>query len=277
MNIENITNIENIFENPKIDNHNYEKNIVPLDKLLIDKSTDFSDNKYASQKINNKILNKFIYSIYNKNNNKNAIANLVYIGNNYFITILNKELYNNISRFSNNYYLQLVETQLHITSITGYSNHIENNFIITLIQLASNETNYYEFDIIHPNMYLSYERPGVSISYEIAGAINENIINNINETYITIIDNNTFLSGSPIFINNIMIGMYYRNSGNVCNFFRISSIYSWLNTFSLVIKNRVKNLPIYVPYSKEQMYNIILYLNDRINILEKSISQLNKQ
>lgn len=262
-------NIENIFLNPI-------KNIVQLDQLLIEKSNDFSDKKYASQKIHNKLPSKFIYSIYNKHNNKNAIANLVYIGNNYFITIINKELYNNISRFSNNYYLQLFEIQLNISTITGCSNHIENNFIITLIQLDSNEPNYFEFDIIQPNMYLSYERPGVSISYEMNGTVNQTTINNINETYITIINNNTFISGSPIFINNILIGMYYRNSGNVSNFFRISSIYSWLNTFSLVIKNRVKNVPIYVPYSKEQMYNIILNLNDRINILENSISELNK-
>ena len=141
-------NIENIFLNPILNINDNQKNIVQLEQLLIDKSNDFSDNKYVSQKIHNKLPSKFIYSIYNKNNNKYPIANLVYIGNNYFITILNRELYNNISRFSNNYYLQLVETQLQISTITGCSNHIENNFIITLIQLSSNETNYYEFDII---------------------------------------------------------------------------------------------------------------------------------
>ena len=269
-------NIENLFLNPIIDTDDYQKNIVQLEQLMTDKSNDFSDNKYISQKIKNNLPNKFIYSFFNKNNNKNAIANLVYIGNNYFITILNKELYNNISRFSNNYYLQLFETQLYISSIIGFPNHIENNFIITLIQLASNETNYYEFDIIQPSMYLSYEQHGVSISYEINGTVNQTTINDINETYITIIDNNAFLLGSPIFIDNTLIGIYYRNSGNVCNFFRISSIYSWLHTFSLLIKNRLKNLPVYVPYSKEQMFNIILYLNDRINILENTILQLNK-
>jgi hypothetical protein len=267
-------NIENLFLNPIIDTDDYQKNIVKLEQLLIDKSNDFSDNKYISQKIQNKLPNKFIYCLFNTNNKQNAVANLVYIGNNYFITILNKELYNSISRFSDNYYLQLFETQLYISSITGFPNHIENNFIISLIQLASNETNYNEFDIIQASMYLSYEQPGVSISYEINGIVNQNIINNINETYITIIDNNSFLLGSPIFIDNTLLGIYYRNSGNVCNFFRISSIYSWLHTFSLVIKNRVKNLPVYVPYSKEQMYHIILYLNDRINILENTISQL---
>jgi hypothetical protein len=59
-------------------------------------------------------------------------------------------------------------------------------------------------------------------------------------------------------------------------FFRLSTIHGWLNTFSLINKNLSIDKSIYVQYSKEQMYNIILDLNKRITILENTISNINK-
>jgi len=252
-----------------------DKKLVNLDQLMIKKTKDFSGHKYVSQNMQNILSEKTSYHIFNKNDSKNILVNVVYIGNNYFITILNRELYNNICRFSDNYYVKFSETQFRISSIIGYPNHIENNFVITLMQFDNNQADYHEFDVIPPSMYLSYEQPGVSVSYEINGNINNNTLSSINESYITINDNNSFIMGAPLFINNILIGIYYRKSGNICNFYRISGIYSWLNTFALMTKNRALNMPVFVPYTKEQMYNIILDLNQRINVLENIIMERN--
>ena len=267
-------NTSDIFINGISSIPNLENKIINLDELMNNKKKDYSSDKYSSQNKRNILSEKLSYQIFNKNNNKIVIANLVYIGKNYFITILNKDLHNTLCRFSNNFYIKYNDNKLNILSINTYHNNIENNFVIIILQLDNNDDIDNEFDIIDPSMYLSYEQNNVVVSYEVKNAIHTNKIANINENYITILDDNTFILGSPLFINNILIGIYYRKSANVCFFYRISGLYSWLNTFSLITKNKAIEQPLYIPYTKDQMYRIILTMNNRINLLEKTICEI---
>jgi hypothetical protein len=257
---------------------NFEKNkIINLDELMnnnINNKKDYSSDKYSSQNRQIIVDKKISYQIFNKNNSKNAIANLVYIGKNYFITILNKDQHNTLCRFPNNYYVNYITKKLNILLINTYHNNIENNYVILILQVDSNDDIINEFDIINPSMYLSYEQKNVIVSYESNSSIQTTQISNISDNYITINNDDAIMLGSPLFVNNILIGIYYRKSANVCFFYRISGLYNWLNTFSLITKNRVIEQALYIPYSKDQMYRIILSMNDRINLLEQTISKI---
>ena len=267
-------NIGDIFKGVSCINNSETKMINLIDLIDGNYKKDLTADKYVSQNKQNIISDKMSYNIFNKNNSTNSISNSIYIGYNYFITIINKEQYQLLTRFTNNYYLQYNNDKLNITSIDAYHNNIENNFIIVTIQVNNNDANYYEFDVIEPSMYLEYEQRNIEVSYEIDNIIHKSKIVNINENYITIHNNSNFKMGAPLFINNILLGIYYRKSANVSFFFRLSSIYSWLNTFSLVTKNRSLTQPLFIPYSKEQLYNILLNMNNRIVLLEKTIEKM---
>ena len=199
----------------------------------------------------------------------------MYVGNSYFITILTKELFNSISRFSSNYYILNLNERHTIFSIIGYPMNIENTFTICLIQLDNNSDTCFEFNIITSNLYLDIEQKYSEVSYEIGNIIISSSIVSINENYITIIDNKNNLSiGTPLFVNNTLIGIYYRKNGNVYNFYRLSSINNWLNKYGLIHKNKSINAPVYIPYSNEQLYQIILSLNNRILELENRLETI---
>jgi len=248
-------------------------NILSINHLMENKKNDFSDVKYSVQ---NKVFETFsssiTYGLYCKINNMNIISKLMYVGNNYFITILTNDMFNSISRFSTNYYVLNINERLTISSLVGYPNNIENNFTICLIQLDSNSEACFEFNIITPDMYLEIEQKNNEISYEVNNLIVSNFISNINENYITTVDGkNNLTLGTPVFMNNTLIGIYYRKSGSICNFYRLSSIYNWLNKYDLINKNKSIMTPTYIPYTNEQLYQIILSLNNRILELENNL------
>lgn len=260
----------------KSDNVNT-SNILTLNELIEDKKNDYSDTQYLVQ---NKVLESFCssisYGLYSKIDTSNMISKLMYVGNGYFITILLKDIFNSISRFASNYYVVNLNQRQTIVSIIGYSMNIDNMFTVSLIQLDSNSDTCFEFNIITPNMYLDIEQRNTKVSYEIGNSVITSSIWNINETYITVNDNkNNFSIGAPLFINNTLIGIYYRKNANVCNFYRLSSISNWLDKYRLINKNKVINGPIYIPYTNEQLYQIILSLNNRILELENKINMSN--
>ena len=70
------------------------KKIINFEDLMDNNiKKDFSSEKYISQNKQNIIDESKTYQIFKKNNSKNVIANLVYIGINYFITIFNHKFY----------------------------------------------------------------------------------------------------------------------------------------------------------------------------------------
>ena len=236
---------------------------------------DFTDEKYLSQNKRNIIPNKMSYQLFNKHNT-NAISQIIYIGNNYFITIINKEQYQIMSRFLNNYYVKYNDKRLNISYINAYHNNIENTYVIIILQVINNDPEYFEFNIINPSKYLSHEQKNIEVSYEINNNLHTNKILYITENSITLNNDITLISGCPLFIDNVLLGIYYKKNANLSVFFRLSSIHNWLDTFSLINKDVTIDKHIYVQYSKEQMYNIIIAMHNRITLLENNISEMNK-
>jgi hypothetical protein len=270
-------NIADIILNGVTSINNDNEKVINLNELLDNKNIkrDFSEEKYVLQNKQNIIDDNLSYQLFNKNNS-NVISHVIYIGNSYFITIVKKDQYQIMNRFTNNFYVKYIDKQLNLSYITAYPNNIENAFIIILLQLNNNNPEYYEFDIIDPSKYLSCEQKNIAVSYELNNKIHTTKIAHIIDNMISIDNDISLLLGCPLFINNILIGIYCKKNRNMCVFFRLSTIHGWLNTFSLINKNLSIDKSIYVQYSKEQMYNIILDLNKRITILENTISNINK-
>jgi len=237
---------------------------------------DFTSDKYLSQNKQNIKAQILSYKLINRNNHKNIIANVVYLDYNYFITILNKEQYQNLHSFSKNYYISYLDNELNIISTNAYDKYIEKNYEIVILEINNNQFKYHEFDIIKPSMYLLFEQNNIEISYQVNDIIIQNHILSISDDYIVIDESSKLTIGSPLFKNNILIGLYYKKNGNNCYFFRLSNILNWLNKFSLITKQKKELItnPLYVPYSKEQMYYIILSLTNRITLLEELCNEM---
>jgi hypothetical protein len=254
--------------------------VININELLDNTSNntvkrDFTGEKYLSQNKQNIIPDKMSYQLFNKHNT-NAISQIIYIGNSYFITIIHKDQYQTMSRLSNNYYVKYNDKRLNISYINSYPNNIENTYVIVILQVINNDPEYFEFNIINPSKYLSYEQKNIEVSYEINNNLHKNKILYITENNITLNNDNTLITGCPLFIDNVLLGIYYKKNANLSVFFRLSSIHNWLETFSLINKDLKIDKHIYVQYSKEQMYNIIIDMHNRITLLENTISEMNK-
>ena len=217
------------------------------------------------------------YKLLSKSNDKYCISNVIYIGNNYFITILKKQDYEFIYNLKSNYYIKKDLEQLSLISINPFVNIIENNFIISLIQISNeNNLSFFKFEVINPSMYLLYEQNDIELSYEVNDSlILNNKIISISENYLEIEEKNKLKIGSPLFYDNILIGIHYRDNKNVGFFYRLSKLYIWLNSYSIFTNYEIPK-KLYVLYSKEELFNIIICLNDKINSLEKKVDELIK-
>lgn len=266
-----LINASNLFHNTINQDFNVNNHISIKDEDIIDY------NIINSNLSNNIVIKKIVsYKLINKYNDKYNISNVTYIGNNYFITILKKEDYEYIYRLKSQYYIKCDKNQLEIITVIPYSSIIENNFIVVLF-IINNKDNiiFYKFDVINPSMYLQFEQNNIELSYEVRDTIifNNKIIS-ISDNYLEIEENNKLKIGSPLFNDNILIGIHYRDNKNSSFFYRLSKLFLWLNTYSIFKNKELKQL--YVSYSKEELFNIILCLNERINRLEKKIENSSK-
>lgn len=262
-----LINASNVLQNIKCNNKNDE--IIISNNVINNDS--YSENLVIKKKVSYKLINKI--------NHKYTIANILYIGNGYFITILKKEDYEYLYRVKSEYYIKYDNYQLEIRSLIPYSNIIENNYIILLIQINNiHNLIFFEFDVINPSMYLVYEQNNIELSYEVNDTIifNNNVIS-ISDNYLEVEEKNKLKIGSPLFYENILIGIQYRDNKNGSFFYRLSKLYIWLNSYSLFTKKEIIKKHLYVSYSKEELFNIILCLNDRINSLEKKVEELSKK
>jgi hypothetical protein len=215
--------------------------------------------------------NKKTYPIIHKSNRTLFLCELTYIGNNYFLSIMTRELFQNISNYNNNYAILYEKCDLKISSIVSYTLSNANNFIITMIQIDNPIHNFYEFNIITHNAYLELERTGINVCVDINNLENNITINAINDTDIICSCGYNITLGSPIYLNNTIIGIYYKKSGDNVFFYRLSNNIPWLDKFNVIYKPNTVSNPGNVSYSQEQFYKIIISLNDRIKVLEEQL------
>jgi hypothetical protein len=207
--------------------------------------------------------NEFTYPLISITNRSNIISECVYLGN-YFLTILPYEIYTSFIKTKINYKLCHKGGEENIIDIISNSNPVENKYFIVLFNISNTPEDLFRFKLLSSDNYLNLEKVG-NLMYTFKNYTNKvtTIIRNISRTMIIC---DTFLNmnlGTPLFIENELIGIFYKKTDSVSYFFRISAIESWFIQYNL----KENNLP-YVSFTNEQLYSIIVSLQNRIEYLE---------
>ena len=101
-----------------------------------------------------------------------------------------------------------------------------------------------------------------------------NYSSQINGNISNIFDNSIIVSsydkinqGSPLIINDKVIGLFYKTKSNEACYLRLSRITYWLCNFISI----PYNIP--VNYSNQELYNVIISLSDKVKELENKINE----
>jgi hypothetical protein len=211
--------------------------------------------------------NGFTYPLINVTNRTNIIAEAIYVGHTYFITILPYEIYNTMLKSKINFKLITDKGEQNILDIHTNSNPIETKYFIILFTIEGTHE-LFTFNIITYENYLSLEKIG-NLMYTFSGYTNRSttVVNSVNN-YSIIANTNLILNfGTPLFIDNQLIGIFYRQTETSAFYLRLSTITNWLSTFKLVDVTRDTG---FVPFTNQQLYSIIVGLQNRIEILENN-------
>ena len=226
-------------------------------------------------------FNKCTYPFQCKNSPNTIIAECNYLGNNCFLTIIPKESIKFIQVYPGNYYVKLTNEFIsNITNIYLCPISLENsNLSIVVMKLETITDNLNILPIIDIGSFISCEQIDKEcIYFDKYFTERKTNISSIEEINIIINDINNVINGSPIIVNKKIIGISYELKSNHITFIRISTIIHWLNQFLQSDKGLDNSFsPISnVPFTKQQLYNIILNLHSRIEFLETKLTNIDK-
>jgi hypothetical protein len=218
-------------------------------------------------------FNNISYPIIADSNKINVLAESIYIGNQFFLSIIDTLLFNDIYKYPNSYSLLINNnTKLRITQMQKSAEVFDNTKCLVIFKIID-----YEFsntivkqEIINYNDFIYMER--LSLNCKV---INNYSIQN-NGKISNIIDNSIIISiqdkinqGSPLIIDNKVIGLFYKNKSNDAYYLRLSRITYWLCNFITI----PYNVPIH--YSNQELYNVILSLSDKVQEFENKLNEIN--
>ena len=222
-------------------------------------------------------INNISYPIVSDSDKLRVLSESIYIGNEFFLTILDNSLFNDICKYTNSYSLIVSNSvKLRIVQIQKSSEVIDNSMCIVIFKVLNYEflNNIVKQDIINYNDFIYMERLGLnckiitSYSSQIDGKIS-----NIFDNYILISSYDKINQGSPLIIDNKVIGLFYKIKSNEAYYLRLSRITYWLCNFISI----PYNIP--VNYSNQELYNVIISLSDKVKELENKLNDIsvNKQ
>lgn len=245
---------------------------APIDgKLLfIGKNNQQKNVKKEISKEDIVIVNNISYPIVADSNKLNVLAESIYIGNQYFLTILDTTLFHDICKYTNSYLLILnSNVKLRIIQMQKSSEVFDNSKCLVIFKIDYDLSNIIvKQDIINYNDFIYLERLGINckIITDYSSLIHDKISN--------IIDNSILLSnldkinqGSPLIINNKVIGLFYKTKSNNAYYLRLSRVTYWLCNFISIPYNTPIN------YSNQDLYNVIISLSDKVKELEIKLNE----
>ena len=255
---------------------NEQHETLPIDaRLLLSSGTNNAQKKKVEKEIiieNIVQVNNISYPIVADSNKLNVLAESIYIGNQHFLTILDTILFNDICKYTNSYLLIINDNiKLRIVQMHKSSEAFDNSKCLVIFKIIDYEflNSIVKHDIINYNDFIYNERLGINckIITDYSLQIDANISN--------IVDNSILLSnldkinqGSPLIIDNKVIGLFYKTKSNNAHYLRLSRITYWLCNFISI----PYNIPI--NYSNQDLYNVIISLSDKVRELENKLNEI---
>jgi hypothetical protein len=218
-------------------------------------------------------FNNITYPIVSDSDKQIVLSEAIYIGNEFFMTILDNNLFNDILRYSNNYSLIVNNlTKLRIVQMQKSSEIVDNSMSLVIFKVINYESfnNVVIQNIINYNDFIYMERLGLNckiiIDYSL---IIDSKISNIFDKSIIVSSNDKINQGSPLIIDNKIVGLFYKTKSSDAYYLRLSRITYWLCNFI--------SIPYSVPigFSNQELYNVILSLSDKVKELECKLNDIN--
>lgn len=227
-------------------------------------------------------LNKPSYPILFRGDETNVLAECVFLGNNNFLSCIKKDLVKNIKIEPTSYYIQIENVNAFIKKIFSCSSTLENpNMILVVLNIKNDLKNEDIIDILDAKYILSYEQIGIDCNIITDYHNNETkTISLVEPNDIIVHTKDKINNGSPLLVNGILIGLFYRYKSGFASYLRLSSylfwigqFYTWTNNSNKIPNNFTKPF-VKIPLSEEQLYYIINDLQNRLEILEKEKNDL---
>lgn len=268
----------------------YNNNITPIDTPVINVEPDTSQmnakllllsgvNDPQKKIVHKEIIienivqvNNISYPIVADSNKLNVLAESIYIGNQFFLTILDTTLFNDICKYANSYLLIINDSiKLRIIQMQKSSESFDNLKCLVIFKIIDYEflNTIVKHEIINYNDFIYLERLGsnckivTDYSSQIDGKIS-----NIVDNSILVSNLDKINQGSPMVIDNKVIGLFYRTKSNASYYLRLSRISYWLCNFI----SMPYNIPI--NYANQDLYNVIISLSDKVKELENKLNEI---
>jgi len=254
---------ENIIDGSKLLLHNVKYN-TKKKELVIEDPPKFQDSD--------------ISHLYNVRNLKTPISLFYYLYETYFIGVLSDDDIYNIKTYNDLYKIFLNKLfSVNIIEINIADINVVNKINLVIVKTSYCEllANKKELKLIKPTECLDCEKINNTF---ITRDINANDLNvnveQINLNSIICKTNQKLIQGSPLYTNNILVGLFFFKNDYQCLFFRISYFLKWIYKFLKDYEQVVNStLPKNVVFSPEQLYSIINELKNKVETLENNISE----
>ena len=124
-------------------------------------------------------------------------------------------------------------------------------------------------EIINYNDFIYLERLGINckIITDYSSQI-DGKISNIVDNSILVSNLDKINQGSPMVIDNKVVGLFYRTKSNASYYLRLSRISYWLCNFISIPYNMPIN------YVNQDLYNVIISLSDKVKELENQLNEI---
>jgi hypothetical protein len=265
--------------------------------------TSISLNKFFSQKVENDIIEQppaskifnttapifsKISLIYKKEPTV-SLSSFYYLGNNYFIGFISSNIILQIKLFNELYKLWIhPELEVNILEINVNKNSSSD---VVIIRTLSDEyfDNLQVLNIITPEHFLSCEQlSNKYVCIDDTGKENWIKVDKITTNYLIVQNQHlNVVKGAQLICKNqhvgedhaTIVGIFSHIEGFDYFFYRLSSVYEWICQYSphFSNKNLYNNCNQQMPfYTKEQLLNIILHLNEKIDAMSAKLEEIDK-
>ena len=255
---------------------NLEPDTVLIDaKLLLLSGVSDEQQKIVMKEIikqNILLMNNISYPIVAHSDKLNVLAESIYIGNQFFLTILDLSLFNDICKYTNSYLLIINDSiKLRIVQMQKSSESFDNLKCLVIFKIIDYEflNTIVKHEIINYNDFIYMERLGLNckIVTDYSSQI-DGKISNIVDNSIIVSNLDKINQGSPMIIDNKVIGLFYRTKSNASYYLKLSRISYWLCNFISIPYNMPIN------YSNQDLYNVIISLSDKVKELENKLNEI---
>ena len=262
-------------------------NIKKIDENIIDGSKLLLDNPISNTK--SRVIDETpifrdssISHLYNVRNLKTPLSFFYYLTDTYFIGVLSDEDIYNIKTYNDLYKIYLNKLfSVNIIEINVSEKKIISNIHLVIVKTSFCELlpNKKKLDLIKPTEFINCEQ----INNTFITQDKDNNFFNLSVENITInsliVDSSyKLVQGSPLFTNNVLVGICGVEQNNKIIFFRISYFLDWINKFNKdYIKVKNSSLPKNVVFTQDQFYSIIIELNKKVEILENDLKEQEKK